>query len=68
MLPFGALFYQKKSSIRSEQLCVPLNSPDMRKKRKQTLPVPKMELFLGLMPTRVSVGLTVVQRKPQKKL
>lgn len=52
-----ALFIRSKSSIRSEWLCVALSNLDMRKGRKQILPVPKIELFLGLMPTTVSAGL-----------
>lgn len=58
-----ALLIRSKSSIRSEWLCVALSKPDMRKGRKQILPVPKIELFLGLMPTRVSAGLKSVKLK-----
>lgn len=65
MLLLGALSYQKKV-INKEWLCAPLNSPDTRRRRKQTRPVPKTELFQGLAPTRVSVGWESVNLKPQE--
>lgn len=57
---------RRKSPIRREWLCAPLNSPDTRKRRKQTRIVPKTELFQGLTPTRVSVGWESVNLKPQE--
>lgn len=67
MLLWEVLFIRSKSSITREWLCVTLNSLDMRKRRKQMLPVPKTELFLGLTSTRVSAVLKFVKLKPRER-